>query len=196
MNSKYILEIIEEEFEGIKITEKKRVNEYSYPRFVYFKLCKEFTDESLYCIGRNIDRDHATVLNGIKRFKANTKPFVKEKFKPYHKAYLKLKSELIKIELDYDKIHKPSNLYEQELENQIKLQYEKLLIKIMKKHARELKKQRLEMNNNQEVFKNQEIVRSMDTLQEIVKLPMKDIYEFERLAKVFHKRKLHEKQYA
>ena len=196
MNSRYILEVIEKEFGGISISEKKRINEYAYPRFVYFKLCKEFTNESLYCIGRNIDRDHATVINGVKRFKANTKPFVKEKFKPFYQVYLRLKSELVNIDLDYTNFREPANLYEEELEAEVKLKYEKQLIKIMKKHAKELEKQRVEMNNQQELFKNQETVATMDTLQEIVKLPMKDVFEFERLAKVFYKRKMHEKMYA
>lgn len=37
-------------------------------RNLYFYLCNKFTDETLYNIGKSIDRNHATVIHGIQQF--------------------------------------------------------------------------------------------------------------------------------
>ena len=196
MNSRYILEQVEESFGGIKLAKYNRTKEYSYPRFIYFQLCKDFTKESLGVVGMNIGRDHATVLHGRKRFLKLTKPFVKGKFKPYYEVYLRIKQTLTKIDIkDYEKIKKPTNVYEKELESKIKMKYELELIKILKKHQTDLRKQRADIAIKEELFKNQEIFIKMKSIEDIMTLPLNDIHEFDRLAKVFYKRKVHEKKF-
>ena len=39
-----------------------------YQRAVYYKLCRDFTRCSTIDIGRSVNRDHATVLHGLKLF--------------------------------------------------------------------------------------------------------------------------------
>lgn len=46
---------------------KRGVREVSDARFVFFKVAHENTKCSISAIGRYVNRDHATVLNGIKK---------------------------------------------------------------------------------------------------------------------------------
>ena len=57
-----------EELTGIKLSEKTRARIVVDVRRVAFKLTKELTNASLSSIGRLYDKDHATVLHGIKTF--------------------------------------------------------------------------------------------------------------------------------
>jgi len=64
MNLKQIKDIVEEYLQ-IKLESRKRDREHSDGRALYYKLCREFTHHSLYTIGRQVDRDHSSVLHGI-----------------------------------------------------------------------------------------------------------------------------------
>ena len=67
MNSKMIKETVESTFNTF-IDVKSRRRDITYMRAIYYKLCKEFTLEPLHRIGKTINRNHATVLNGLKTF--------------------------------------------------------------------------------------------------------------------------------
>jgi chromosomal replication initiation ATPase DnaA len=67
MNSKIIKEAVESAF-NTSINVKSRRREIVYIRSIYYKLCKDFTKESLDAIGKHVNKDHATVLNGLKIF--------------------------------------------------------------------------------------------------------------------------------
>lgn len=66
------LDIIRREVEFITyirdISVKNRKFEHVQARWLYYKLAKEFTDESLQKIGKQIKKNHATVLHGLKVF--------------------------------------------------------------------------------------------------------------------------------
>ena len=67
MNSKIIKKAVENAFNTF-IDVKSRKREIVYIRSIYYKLCKDFTKESLDAIGKHVNKDHATVLNGLKIF--------------------------------------------------------------------------------------------------------------------------------
>lgn len=67
MEIKEIRSLVERELE-LDLSYPSRVRARVYARAIYFKLCKEHTRKSLSEIGSCVDRDHATVLHGIKIF--------------------------------------------------------------------------------------------------------------------------------
>lgn len=54
---------------GMKWIKKNRRREYVYKRAIFYQVARRLTGASLSDIGAFIDRDHATVLHGLKRFK-------------------------------------------------------------------------------------------------------------------------------
>ena len=65
MNKETIKEIVENYFE-ISISRNTRKRQYVEARAIYFKLCRDFTQLSLEQIGKSVNRDHASVLHGVK----------------------------------------------------------------------------------------------------------------------------------
>ncbi|WP_167596600.1 helix-turn-helix domain-containing protein [Leeuwenhoekiella sp. ZYFB001] len=64
---KTILETVENET-GLKIRTHKRNRNLVYARYIYYRLAKEITDTSLDEIGKVVNRDHSTVINGLNKF--------------------------------------------------------------------------------------------------------------------------------
>lgn len=52
----------------LNLTKSSRMKDYVYARAVYFKLCREFTNFSFKEIGFLVDKDHASVMHGMKVF--------------------------------------------------------------------------------------------------------------------------------
>tara|TARA_B100001057_G_scaffold20991_2_gene19431 strand:- start:1171 stop:1569 length:399 start_codon:yes stop_codon:yes gene_type:complete len=51
----------------LDITKKTRIKNYVEARYIYFKLCQDFGEtRTLSSIGQSINKDHATVLHGLK----------------------------------------------------------------------------------------------------------------------------------
>lgn len=71
---KYIIQLsdikkdIEQIFNEPDLGAKARTRDISMYRNLYFVLSKKFTNESLIKIGREVNRDHSTVLNGLKKY--------------------------------------------------------------------------------------------------------------------------------
>ena len=65
MNKETIKEIVENYFE-LSISRNTRKRQYVEARAIYFKLCREFTQLSLEQIGESVNRDHASVLHGVR----------------------------------------------------------------------------------------------------------------------------------
>ena len=69
-----ILHMVQKELDLEDITIKNRSREMSQARFIYFKLAKKYCRyASLSKIGRVVNRDHATVINGLKKFDAEAR---------------------------------------------------------------------------------------------------------------------------
>jgi len=49
----------------INISRNTRKREYVYARAIFFKLCKEFSHQTLSNIGEFVGRDHASVIHGL-----------------------------------------------------------------------------------------------------------------------------------
>ena len=123
---KTLHDLVEREF-MVKLSSKSRLNHIVHARWVYFKLSREFTSASLSTIGREVKRDHATVLHGLKYIDADMRD---QRFAYVAEAYERLK----KFLLDSDKSPVRKNLVDlHELKEQIKqlstrvsvLEYEK-----------------------------------------------------------------------
>jgi|TARA_R100000482_G_scaffold124922_1_gene79929 hypothetical protein len=67
MDIKNIKKIVEEET-GYDLLNKSRKQELVYARAMYYKLCREYSLNSLQTIARSVNKNHATVLHGIKLF--------------------------------------------------------------------------------------------------------------------------------
>ena len=66
---KDILRMVEDELDLFNLKTKKRTRELTQARFIYFKLARQFCNNaSLAAIGKVVKRDHATVLNGLKKY--------------------------------------------------------------------------------------------------------------------------------
>jgi hypothetical protein len=52
----------------VSLKKKTRTRDMAYARAVYYKLAKRYTVQPLSSIGKLVDRDHATVLHGLKLF--------------------------------------------------------------------------------------------------------------------------------
>lgn len=65
MNKEMIKEIVDNYFE-LNLKRNTRKRNYVEARAIFYKLCREFTKLSLEQIGKQVDRDHASVLHGIR----------------------------------------------------------------------------------------------------------------------------------
>ena len=64
-----ILHMVEKELDLKDISVKDRTRHMSQARFIYFKLARKYCRyASLARIGSVVNRDHATVINGLKKF--------------------------------------------------------------------------------------------------------------------------------
>ncbi|OUV25966.1 MAG: hypothetical protein CBC57_03650 [Euryarchaeota archaeon TMED97] len=69
-----IKNLVEKELQIPDIGVKTRTRELSQARFIYFKLAKNLCRyKSLSAIGRAVNRDHATVINGLKKYNVEAK---------------------------------------------------------------------------------------------------------------------------
>lgn len=71
---KYILGLVEKELDLPNLKSNLRTRECVQARFIYFKLAKTFCRySSLSAIGREVNRDHATVLYGLSKYDSEAK---------------------------------------------------------------------------------------------------------------------------
>ncbi|HBC05169.1 MAG TPA: hypothetical protein DC015_13485, partial [Aequorivita sp.] len=71
MTIEEIKEVVDSYY-GIDIKTESRATKESHARFVYFALCKKLTNSSKLKIGKLVNRNHATVINGLNKFNYNT----------------------------------------------------------------------------------------------------------------------------
>jgi len=65
--TKEIIEFINAEL-NIDITKKKKTNQYVFARTLYYKLAKELTNLPISEIGREVNKDHCSVIHNLKNF--------------------------------------------------------------------------------------------------------------------------------
>lgn len=66
MKQKLIRQVVEEYF-NLQLIRETRRREYVEARAFYYKFCKIFCKLSLQAIGETLNKNHATVLNGLNR---------------------------------------------------------------------------------------------------------------------------------
>jgi hypothetical protein len=68
LKSKITLQSIKEEIESffdIELDSNVRSRKLTYPRSIYYSICRKHTPHSLQQIGESIGKNHATVINGL-----------------------------------------------------------------------------------------------------------------------------------
>ena len=114
---KEIRSIVEQEC-NLNLNNKTRKREYVFARAVYYKLCREITNNSYDDIGKTLNKDHATVLHGVRIF--DTFLMQKALFKYELSIYNKV------MEVYTDESDKnPSTLIEKVKAEKLRLQKEK-----------------------------------------------------------------------
>lgn len=69
-----ILNMVQKELDLKDISVKDRTRHMSQARFIYFKLARKYCRyASLARIGNVVNRDHATVINGLKKFETEAR---------------------------------------------------------------------------------------------------------------------------
>lgn len=61
------VKIIVENYLGFRIDQKTRLRPIAEARFIYSSLCRKYLGCSLQTIGNAIDRDHSTILYGVRQ---------------------------------------------------------------------------------------------------------------------------------
>lgn len=92
---------------GYDFAIKSRKRHIVYARYCYYKTARMITDEILENIGAQVQRDHATVLNGLFKFDNDVTNYEPEFMKVYKKVTKKLRmytktvcSDIIVIDVD------------------------------------------------------------------------------------------------
>jgi len=121
---------------GVDITLKTRKREVVYARAIYFKLCREFTMQPLSAIGKEVGRDHATVLHGINIFN----DVISECEMEYNKIYERVKYVVISSDANKEKYFEPDVYYKKKYlelfeENRIIRHKFKFLLSQLKHHG-------------------------------------------------------------
>lgn len=74
LQPKKLLKMVEEELDIKNLKTKDRSRDIYQARFIYFKLARTHCRyASLTKIGKTVDRDHATVINGLKKYDMEAK---------------------------------------------------------------------------------------------------------------------------
>ena len=86
---KIIRDLVESHL-GVNISCRSRKREVVYGRAIYYQLARDFTPHPLALIGGEINKDHASVLHGLKTFKNFRRWNEKQLISIYHTISRKL----------------------------------------------------------------------------------------------------------
>lgn len=70
---------------GVDLSLRSRIRHLVYARFLFFKLARDHTSHTFKDIGRFINKDHASVLHGIKQFDNVIREYEDELYEIYIK---------------------------------------------------------------------------------------------------------------
>lgn len=170
--SKIIRTIVEGYFAVGNLAELGRTRPYPFMRYIYFKLAREFTDESLTSIGRTIKKDHATVLHGLQKFDDLCGQKFFNEFEDHYKV---LRNQMQKAMKDGE-----INEVERTIQTaeEIKELYRLKFFRLVEK--------------NHKVIKNMHKINEFELLPKIAELPADDVDEFKVIVASFYNRKRRE----
>lgn len=85
-----IKQVVEQET-GYDLTDQRRIREQVYTRAVYFTLCRNNTLASFQAIGNSVNKNHATVLHGVRLYEDTLERFDKT----YSELYKRLQNKIL-----------------------------------------------------------------------------------------------------
>jgi hypothetical protein len=94
---KFIKELVEKKTGVFELEQKQKTNEYSHTRWVCFWLARKYTRFTLLKIGSEFNKDHASVLHGLKHFEIDKQ---QQYLMPYYELYTSCCKDIEKI-LDF-----------------------------------------------------------------------------------------------
>ena len=111
---------------NIDIKTNTRDRKHVYARAIYYKLCRDLTNMKLHEIAKTVNRNHASVLHGIK----TVFPTLKEYKDPIYKIYVELtEKDRLPLQQKYDLLnHKYLELCKYAVE------FQRLLIYLTKRN--------------------------------------------------------------
>jgi len=138
-----LINLFKNDFSG-----KDRQRHSVYQRAVFFKLCRDLTPYSLSDIGAVVNKDHASVLHGLKLFKnfqdwhedvylalyneaklklkrkynfanSRSKASIEDKYKELFLNHILLKEKYYKVKTELDKIHNFETIEKQITNNEV-----------------------------------------------------------------------------
>tara|TARA_B100001175_G_scaffold317393_1_gene334123 strand:- start:7423 stop:7872 length:450 start_codon:yes stop_codon:yes gene_type:complete len=103
---------------NIDIKTNTRDRKHVYARAIYYKLCRDLTNMKLHEIAKTVNRNHASVLHGIK----TVFPTLKEYKDPIYKIYVELtEKDRLPLQQKYDLLnHKYLELCKYAVSNKYK----------------------------------------------------------------------------
>ena len=121
VKTKEIFDLVQYELSINNLGSKTRTRELAQARFIYFKLARKFCRyASLSAIGKQVNRDHATVINGLKKYDTEAKydPYMND---IYDKISTKLDKQYIppgriqEFDMTFERILKRVEILEEQL---------------------------------------------------------------------------------
>jgi chromosomal replication initiation ATPase DnaA len=116
-----VFNLVQYELSINNLGSKTRTRELAQARFIYFKLARKFCRyASLSAIGKQVNRDHATVINGLKKYDTEAKydPYMND---IYDKISTKLDKQYIPpgriqdFDMTFERILKRVEILEEQL---------------------------------------------------------------------------------
>jgi len=150
MELKTIKELVNSNI-NINIDNTIQRREFVEARALYYALCKEYTIESLATIGRSVNKNHATVIHGLKNF-----PIWSDQSVSLSSIYLDIKS---KLELLQDEMVLENNQTDSMLNKYLKIkQTNEKLIEVNKQLVSEINKLNNKIKNKNILLNKKGIV--------------------------------------
>ncbi len=118
---KEIFDLVQYELSINNLHSRTRTRELAQARFIYFKLARKFCRyASLTAIGKEVNRDHATVINGLKKYDTEAKydPYMND---VYDKISVKLDRKYIppgriqEFDMTFERVLKRIEILEEQL---------------------------------------------------------------------------------
>lgn len=132
MELSQIRELVESEFK-IDISQVTRIREVVYVRNLYYKLARDYTSFGYSDIGKEINKNHATVIHGVKTMEEVVLIYDSK----FIKAYSKISKILNKLTNDPKKYLQPDSYYREKYK-ELMFEHRKL-INIFRDVDKELK---------------------------------------------------------
>tara|TARA_R110002051_G_scaffold5699_1_gene28876 strand:- start:55 stop:564 length:510 start_codon:yes stop_codon:yes gene_type:complete len=108
-----IKKLVETELD-VNLNDESRERDLCYTRYIFYKLCKDFTFSTLAQIGSVVNKHHTSVVSGLKQFDNITFTNDRQYLNPYHQLRDSLESKF-NTSLEGEKYFTMKDLIEQNI---------------------------------------------------------------------------------